>query len=444
MRWLVLVALGLAGCLAGTPPPDGGVPPAGFLLDSFERLVVDGGDAAEPHIAVRGDALRPTIVVASIVYLAGEGPTEDERFWIAMHRKLGDAPWESALLPPSVVEPLELGPEMRFVGDPVLAYGPAGDLYLGGVAASGVWKGGVLVQLNELSVFLTKSDDDGATWAPAIFHKRGAGTFGFPVLFAGLLQDKEWVAVAADGTVHFTWTEFVQTVSILHHVRSTDGGATWSEPADIGRGDPDSILTATTIAAPDANRVYVAATHHRTAAPDVAAPGVMLLWSSDDAGATFSGPTEVGPSASFRFGSTFADPARPERVLVAGTTDGTSRVWLRESRDAGGTWDAPVWLAEGRDGDQLQPAGWVDAAGRAHVVFYDAGWSGGERAVRVVVEDGAVAFEGVAEGDPIDPGARRRDYLGIAGVESTSWAVWVDGVAPETTVGLARLTAPGS
>lgn len=446
MRAGLIAAILLAGCIAAPAPDEAGDQVGQFVLSAAERLAFDGGPASEPHIAVRGNESAPTMVVASIVTLEGESPSEDTRFWIAIHRRAGDAPWESSLLPPSVVEPLELGPEMRFVADPVLTYGPAGELYLGGVAASGVQKG-LALQMTELSVFLTRSDDDGATWAPAIFWKRGAGTLGFPVLGAGQLQDKEWVAVAPDGTVHFTWTEFIQTATFLRHVRSTDGGKTWSQEQEIGRGDPDKFLSGTTIAAPGDDRVYVAAIHNRFRSPDPLIPGVMLLFTSEDGGATFSAPSEVGPSASWQFGSgfVFASPANPGRVLVTGGTGGTSHVWMRESRDAGATWDPVVWVAKGRDGNQIYPTGWIDDAGRAHLLYYDAGWPGGERPVFAVVEGARVAFEAAPDVPPLDPGRFRRDYIGIAGIKATSWGVWVDGTEDAgTTVGLARLTAPGS
>lgn len=453
MRAAVLAIFLLAGCLTAPPTalPTGDA--GAFVLFAPERIAFDAGPAAEPHVAVRGDESAPTMVVASIVYVEGEEPTEDTRFWIAIHRRVGDAAWQSSLLPPSVVEPLEVGPDMRFAADPVLAYGPAGELYLGGVAASGAQKDPLaeaqptplIQQMTEFSVFLTRSDDDGATWAPAIFWKRGAGAFGFPVVAAGQLQDKEWVAVAPDGTVHFTWTEFIQSATSLRHVRSADGGRTWSNEQEIGRGDPDRFLTGTTIAAPGDDRVYVSATHTRPPyLPD--APGLVLLWASEDGGASFAAQGEVGPSAPWQLASsfTFADRARPERVLVTGTTDGTSQVWIRESRDAGATWDEIVWVAKGRDGNQIFPTGWIDDAGRAHLLYYDSGWPGGERPVFAVVDEGRVAFEAAADVPPLDPGRFRRDYIGIAGIGTTSWGVWVDGTEDAgTSVGLARLRAPG-
>lgn len=61
------------------------------------------------------------------------------------------------------------------------------------------------------------SDDRGVTWSKAFDVSNGTGA------------DREWITSRADGTLFAAWRD----AKDIRAARSTDGGATWSEPRDI-------------------------------------------------------------------------------------------------------------------------------------------------------------------------------------------------------------------
>ncbi len=76
------------------------------------------------------------------------------------------------------------------------------------------------------------SRDGGATWSVPVALTRSAQ---FPEAISGSLP-----AVAPDGTVYVFYADFVSRTGPLsiRFSRSTDGGATWSDPSDVATGLP--------------------------------------------------------------------------------------------------------------------------------------------------------------------------------------------------------------
>lgn len=416
----VLVAL-LSGCVApdtlagwgipsvsdpGAPTVPGPPAPGEGPL----RLGPADGRAMEPHVAVRGSL----VVVADHAQVPDDTPGRKVAFAIHVHRSADHgATWTSAPLPRSVFAAFDPLGRMGNSGDSVLAFAPDGALYLAGVAVDGFSLSPEVGTLHDLTVFLTRSRDGGATWEPALFHQRGYAPYG-------LMQDKPWLTVGPDGTLHYAWTEFTGLFSsTIRYARSTDDGATWSAPLDIAATKLPRITqpTGATLAAPGGGRVYLSANDN----------GRQLAWRSDDNGASFHGPTDVGPGAFPRFGQVVARAGDPLRAYALAVDTASPRVYVRATSDGGLTWGPRLDLAPSRTGVQQHPAGWVGADGRLHVAYYDAGWPGGERVVVATVEDGAVVREQPAPGDPIAPGPYRREYFGLAGEGDRMWSAWVAG-----------------
>ena len=423
--WLVLtLALAAAGCIEAA---------ALRGLDGADAIVVSTGPtrlglgehAMEPHVAVRNASGATAIVVANMADVreaTGRNPTTR----IEVHRSTdGGATWTSALLPTSIFAARDPLGQFTFTGDAVLAYGPEGELYLAGVAAGGVTETypalGVFGTIRDLSVFVTRSDDDGATWSPVLYWTRGLGPAPL-----GTMQDKNWVTVGPDGVVHLGWTEFTSFPhTTIRYVRSADGGATWTTPRTLveTRVQDYHVYSGLTLAAPGGGRVY--ASYSLITRGGTGAPGQQLALASADNGATWSPPVVLGASWFPRFGQVFADPADPLHAFMA-VPDGDVRAYLVETTDGGATWSAPLRLSP-RAGPEPLAAGWVDGQGRAVVAYYDEAWPGGERVVVATVDGGAVVAEQVLGSAAIDPGIRRREYFGVAGADGEAWAAWIGG-----------------
>jgi hypothetical protein len=407
-------------------------------------LFLDGhGDAAmEPHVAVRdtGGRQGPVVVVANANKIPGAVPGNALPMSIEVHRSLdGGSTWTSAPLPPSIFDAHD--PLRRFssTGDAVLAYAPGGELFLAGVATTGTSHPDApqLETLTDFSVFVTRSLDDGATWSAPILWREGIGPS------AGVVHDKPWLVAAPDGALHFTWTEFTGLVLTgLHYTRSLDGGATWEPDRDLALPDLTTLsqVTGTTIAAPGGGRVYVSFLDLR----GDGSGGRQLVVASSDGGATFDAPAEVGSAAFPRFGQVVADARDPLVAhVVVPSGDATPLLQVASTSDGGATWGQPRFIDPSRGGAQQHPSGLVARGGRLVVGYYDAGWPEGERFTWSLVDaDGGVAS--IPMGPPTAPGIYRREYLGVAGLDGWAWGTWVAGdETAGTQVGVARLRLDG-
>ncbi len=437
MRWfvagLVALCMVMSGCLgastmmAGVPNPGAnGVPSSSMAFGPVHRMTHEGDFPVEPSIAVRGTGSSAKVVVGDFVIMDGGPVGQERRSHMEIHRSQdGGATWSSAPLPTHIFAAHDPLGRIANAGDVVLSYAPTGELYLAGIATEGVGPAGIDPFLVNFHAFVTRSLDDGATWSPVILFERGAGT---PY---GLLNDKEWITVDIDGTIHFTWTQWLGFSTFLKYTRSTDGGATWAEPLTIASApEAHTAFQGTTIAAPGDGVVHIAYSHiyQLNMGPLSPPANQQFVRTSHNNGETFGDPVELGPSVFPRYGTVFADPAHPQEAMYVGSDDSDpSQVYITRTQNGGATWSTPHHFADTRDGMQLLPAGRVDADGRAIVAFYDEGWPGGQRLVAAVFENGVLVDEIVPASGPINPGSHRREYLGIAGSGSETWVAYVAG-----------------
>lgn len=188
------------------------------------------------------------------------------------------------------------------------------------------------------------------------------------------------------GNIYVAYTTFNhdgQPPSSIQFVRSTDCGATWSNPLALS----DNIVNqgATVAIDPVSGALYVA---WRRFATKSQLDAIMLV-KSTDGGQTFTAPQQVGTINPFDQGTTdfsFRTNAYPtmavdasgrvylswaERAVGAPITAGDARIVLTTSKDGGQSWTQrqPINDYPGR-GHQFMPA-MIFAGGKLMIVFYD-------------------------------------------------------------------------
>lgn len=420
MRALAVVAfLATAGCIQAAALPDLPEAAEGPAVSAAVVRLGSGVHAMEPHVAVRGD----TIVVGHMAEFRAPLP-DGATTRIEIHRSLdAGETWTSAVLP---LARSDLPVYRSFSGDVVLAFAPDGVLYAAGVAARGVDVGGCCL-VADLAVHVLRSDDLGATWSGPVFVSDGLG----PTV-AGVLQDKPWLTVGPEGTIHLGWTRFTTVFhTTILTTRSTDGGATWAPERVLVASDPTDYdqYSGLTLAAPGDGLVYASWTVIEGGSPSN--PGQQVVAVSADDGATFGAPVPVSGARFPGFGAVFADPSDAARASVV-VPDLDGRAVLVATEDAGATWSPPLQLSS-RAGPEPLAAGVVDAEGAARVAYYATDWPGGMRAVAATVRSGVVVAEEPLGDAPIRPAERMREYLGVAGDGENVWAAWVAGDASTST-----------
>jgi len=132
----------------------------------------------------------------------------------------------------------------RFLTDPALAFDADGRLYWSNVASHDSVAGA----FSDVSVIVERSDDGGITWTDPVTVAKGNGTISNGGTNA-LFNDKDWIELdrgatsAYRGSAYVTWArqqyrKDVQTESPIFFVRSRDGGATWTDGAEISGASP--------------------------------------------------------------------------------------------------------------------------------------------------------------------------------------------------------------
>lgn len=267
-------------------------------------------------------------------------------------------------------------------GDPVLAAGPKGRFYESYLAGNAV---------GLLAVAVTYSDDGGATWSAPVNASASLGGVSSSL-------DKDWMTVdniagsPYQGNIYVACTRFVSSgQDSIDFMRSTDGGRTWSQATPLttisaAEANAHQSVQGAFIAVGPSGEIYVSWYDSRAA-------GLRIV-KSTDGGATFSNPvTALAPNgfaSSYyvpgtfdvaAFGQVAVDTSSgPNRgaVYVAGNFLGNTGgapnldILLAHSGDGGATWDPPVRVNnDNTASDQFQPALAVAADGSLGVAFYD-------------------------------------------------------------------------
>jgi hypothetical protein len=232
------------------------------------------------------------------------------------------------------------------------------------------------------------------TYAYTTVVDRGAVGFAVPgvIGFAGLFTDKDWMEIDQNspanslcaGNVYMAHTNFhgAQGNSPIMFSRSSDGGATFSQPKTISTGGSQGTPSnqgADIAVAPDGT-IYIAYESFQRGANG--GNGISIVKSSD-CGNKWSQPVSVGttsepqaPGVAFRtptFAFVSVDDLDPNVVYVAyqNFVGSDYDIYVQRSTDAGATWEAPVQVNED-PGNRHQIFPTIDVSnGTLHVAWYD-------------------------------------------------------------------------
>jgi hypothetical protein len=228
------------------------------------------------------------------------------------------------------------------------------------------------------------------TYAGTTVVARGAVGFAVPGAagFAGRFTDKEWMETdvyassPCSGNVYVAHTDFrASGSSPILFSRSTDGGATFSQPRKITTGGASGTTYnqgADIAVAPDGT-VHVA--YGAFQGGGNAFSGIATVRSTD-CGRTWSQPVRVGPingpqapGVAFRtpaFAFVSVDDTDSDIVYIAyQSLAGDYDVYVQRSTDAGATWEPAVQVNED-PGTRHQIFPTIDVSnGALHVAWYD-------------------------------------------------------------------------
>ncbi len=214
---------------------------------------VDGHTNSETSIAARGSSVMVGFNDANTVMESGYGISAD-----------GGGTFRHGSLP-------VIGGGQNF-GNPVVAFGPDGEISYATLAAAG---DGVSI------IALCSSSDGAVSWGCVEASTVAANVFD--------TQDKPWLAVDTTsskyrGRIYVTWTDFSQTLGgdfILFAV-STDGGASFSSPLALSPIDGTTLVQNSTISIGPAGEIYVSYNDSHSGSSGI------TVTKSTDGGATFS------------------------------------------------------------------------------------------------------------------------------------------------------------
>jgi BNR repeat-like domain len=332
--------------------------------------------------------------------------------------------------------------DYRVSGDVSVAFDAAGRALLCYIAfdklgTSQYWARGA----TRNGIFVRRSPDGGKTWEPGaipvIAHN---STPGIP------FEDKPYIiadtAGPHAGNLYIGWTQFTLTASDLLFSRSTDGGATWSQPIKLNsqsglpRDDNGALEGFHAIAAPDGTLYTVWDSGE----------GIMMAI-SHDGGKSFSHDRRILATGPLYFGITGVSRSNgfpqigidPRGAKKGGTifvswsdyVNGDVDIFVASSADHGHSWTAPVRVNNDpihNGNDQFFQWMAVDpASGAVNLVFYDRRGNNDDTTVTLARStDGGKTFTNyVWDGETFSAvGDFLGDYLAITAFGNKVFAAW--------------------
>jgi hypothetical protein len=232
-----------------------------------------------------------------------------------------------------------LAKSMHFTDKPIMAISPTGkDVY---------------INFNSSDSFMVVSHNFGASFSAPVKTNGSDGRY----YFAGGGR------VLPNGTVVFTDSSFTQTSTgdvFVHVIRSTDGGATWTQtqvatarqqPTCVSAGcTADYYGTIPALAADAAGKLVLT----YTGATVAQGPQRVYAMRSTDSGATWTAPADIGgpQGANAGFTAVVGAGSGDFRMFYMDNRNGAASwdTWYRSSADGGVTWTPEVRISDATSG----------------------------------------------------------------------------------------------
>jgi hypothetical protein len=214
-------------------------------------------------------------------------------------------------------------------------------------------------------IYYSTSTDDGTSFSsPVNISNTSAYTSAEPVVF---------IAEDQSSIVHIVWEEYNRAddpegVEIMYS-RSTNGGSSWSSPANLSDIDGPSISpTGFVDQAADGNNVHIAWTECANINCEI------YYVQSTDSGVTFGTSVNVTDNSMDN-----------DQAVIAANDSGVHIVWQGDvlahysrSTDDGATFSAPQRLTTTTDQVEIQPTIIIDGANRVHISWQSQSSEGGD------------------------------------------------------------------
>ncbi len=201
------------------------------------------------------------------------------------------------------------------------------------------------------NIYFSRSTDNGASWTPPVNISWTAGWSWTP-------------AIAADtsGNLFVAWWDLTVNEEI-YFSRSTDSGVTWSFPLNLSN-TPVGESTTPDIAVDNSGNINVIWDDEF---PD---PDELVYFSrSTNGGATWTTPADISNNAPFDYGSVIAvDTAVNINVVWRSWTTGRPELFFSRSIDDGVNWSFPVNVSNITPNCERQAIA-VDSAGNIYIVW---------------------------------------------------------------------------
>ncbi len=421
-----------------------------FVLKVKENVAVTSVPEPNNEPAIAVDPNDPMHIVAA----GNDYGTPNEDAWVGYYvSRDGGETWERDLIPGYWGGPLSILTGFDGTGDPVVCFGPEGNVYISGICFNRANNpaGFGYEPFRGDGIFVAKSTDGGET-----FDQISMLIFALQPLIA--FHDKEWMAVDMNnGNVYVTWAVFtgLSRASILLS-RSTDGGNSFSRPQVISNflaREFDNQGTTIQVT-PDGNvHVFWIDFGEGNSGDEQ----IIYIYSTDN-GQSFSTPESISDVEEIPYALENGNYRTPTLLMSAVDLSDTNTsgslyvtwndyrygdadILLIYSRDGGDSWSEPIRVnndEEGNGHDQFFSAVAVSTQGWVHMVFYDRRddknntllWAyyalsknGGENfTININVSDENFNGDYSRDSDNDFIG----DYIGITATNTTAYAVWCD------------------
>jgi hypothetical protein len=310
---------------------------------SGNRKVNTGSDTA--------NQLNAAIIVdpSGIVYVAWEDERNDNGDIYFANSTDGGATWSN----PNMKINTDNGTEIQ--GTPSLALDSTGTIYA-------AWSDN---RNGYLNIYFANSKDGGATWTDPNVRVKSSTAF----------QSDPTMAVDSTGTIYLAWQNGYDGDWDIYFVKSNDGGTTWTDPPTRVNTDSTSFFQLNpTIAVNSSGAIYMAWDDERNGNSDI------YFTKSTDGGATWTDPNlkvNTDSTSYSQYNPTIAvDLMGTVYLAWQDHRNGNPDIYFAKSTDGGENWTHPnVKINTDMDAtSQREPSLVVSPTGIIYIAWEDFRW----------------------------------------------------------------------